>query len=905
LGPNALVVTLRRAHRRGVHAATQVFGLTSAEAASRLGEVGPNSLPEPAGTPIWRLLLAQLTHFFAAMLWVAGILAIIGGLPALGIAIFIVIVVNALFAFAQEYRAEQAADALKDLLPRQVTVVRDGVPLIIDADGLVPDDLIILTEGDRVSADMHCIESHGLLVDTSTMTGESVPESVGVDGRLRAGTFVVEGEGRAIVTATGASTEFARIAVLTQTTVRPDTPLTRELHHLVRTIAIIAVSAGAGFFLLTLFLDTPKSDGFVFAIGITVALVPEGLLPTVTLSLAIGAQRMADQHALVRRLESVETLGSTTFICTDKTGTLTQNRMRVMEIWTPAGSVHRGGSGYEPDGAITPMSSEAVTPMSAEAITDDLQCRLADLATVARSCSHGRAILGENGNWTSSGDPMEAAIDSLAIQLTGIEDGFRDVVVARFAFDPRRRRTSVVTDRRVLVKGAPDAVIERCVRADTSAADRAVGDAATAAMLEFSERGLRVLAIAARDVAGDQPATAEAAERDLELLGLLAFEDPPRTEARDALAACRAAGIRVAMITGDHPQTAMAIANETGLRPPDGLVLTGAELPDDEQVLGALVDRDGVVIARVDPEDKLRIAKALRARGHVIAMTGDGVNDGPALREADIGIAMGATGSDVAREAADLVLLDDNFATIVAAVKQGRATFANARRFLTYHLTDNVAELTPFVIWALSGGRFPLALGVMQILALDIGTDTLSAAALGAEPAGPHVMSQPPTSGRLLNKTVAVRAFGVLGPTEAVFEMCAFVLALVIAGWTVGSEFPTGPALYAASGAAFLTVVVGQSANAFACRSSRRPAWQLGWRSNRFLVLAVLAGFAFAVALVLIPAAADLLDQQWPPAGAWIVILAAAPGVILVDALWKRLTESKGTAGVRPVDQGV
>ena len=248
------------------------------------------------------------------------------------------------------------------------------------------------------------------------------------------------------------------------------------------------------------------------------------------------------------------------------------------------------------------------------------------------------------------------------------------------------------------------------------------------------------------------------------------------------------------MITGDSALTARAIADETGLRPHDGLVLTGAELPADEQVLGALVDRDGVVIARVTPEDKLRIARALRRAGHVVAMTGDGVNDGPALREADIGIAMGASGSDVAREAADLVLLDDNFATIVAAVEQGRATFANARRFLTYHLTDNVAELTPFVIWALSGGQFPLAIGVLQILALDIGTDTLSAVALGGEPAGAHVMTQPPSSGRLLNRTVATRAFGVLGPTEALFEMTAFIVALIIGGWRLGAEFPTGPA---------------------------------------------------------------------------------------------------------------
>jgi magnesium-transporting ATPase (P-type) len=384
------------------------------------------------------------------------------------------------------------------------------------------------------------------------------------------------------------------------------------------------------------------------------------------------------------------------------------------------------------------------------------------------------------------------------------------------------------------------------------------------------------------------PTTADDAERDLELLGLVGFQDPPRPEAHDALAACRQAGVRVAMITGDHPQTARAIADETGLRTEDDLVFTGADLPDDEQLLGALVDRDGVVIARVTPEDKLRIARALRARGHVVAMTGDGVNDGPALREADIGIAMGASGSDVAREAADLVLLDDDFATIVAAIRQGRATFANARRFLTYHLTDNVAELTPFAIWALSGGQFPLALGVLQILALDIGTDTLSAAALGSEPASPHVMTQPPSSGRLLNGSVARRAFGVLGPTEAIFEMSAFVFAFWLAGWRWGDSFPTGSALYAASGAAFLTVVVAQSANAFACRSARRPAWALGWFTNRFLIASVLIELAFAIAVIGIPAASELLDQQWPPAEAWIVIAASAPAVLFVDAAWKR-----------------
>ena len=865
------------------------LGLTSAEAASRLETVGPNRLPEATGTPVWKRLFDQLTHFFAAMLWVAGALAIVGGLPELGVAIFVVIVVNALFAFAQEYRADQAAQQLRNLLPRRAMVIRDGERVEISAHDVVPDDVVALIDGDRICADMTCVDSHGLLVDTSTLTGESVPDSIGDGDTLRAGTFVVEGEGRAVVTATGAATEFARIAVLTQDTVRPDTPLTRELHRLVRTIAAIAVGAGAAFFVLTLFLDTPKSDGFVFAIGITVALVPEGLLPTVTLSLAIGAQRMAAQHALVRRLESVETLGSTTFICTDKTGTLTQNRMRIVDVWTPTGRIERAGTGYEPTGEIT---------RSEMSVDEELLTELRHLATVARGCSHGRAVHDSSPDsddtaWTSVGDPMEAAIDSLARQLSDhpndIEAGVDAATISRFPFDPRRRRSSVVTIDRVLVKGAPDAVIGRCVGAPQAAFDQVLH--------EMSDRGLRVLAVAERSWPGTPPTTVDEAESDLTLLGLLGFEDPPRAEAHDALTACRLAGIKVAMITGDHPQTARAIADEVGLRSPDDLVLVGTDLPDDDQVLAALVDRDGVVIARVSPEQKLRIARALRSRGHVIAMTGDGVNDGPALREADIGIAMGASGSDVAREAADLVLLDDNFATIVAAVRQGRATFANARRFLTYHLTDNVAELTPFAIWALSGGRFPLALGVLQILALDIGTDTLSAAALGAEPSGAHVMTQPPSSGRLLNRTVAVRAFGVLGPTEAVFEMAAFVLALWLAGWRIGDSFPTGAPLYAASGAAFLTVVVAQSANAFACRSTRRPAWKIAWFANRFLFVAVLVELAFAVAVIAIPAAADLLDHRWPPAGAWALVLLSAPGVLVVDALWKRWTSVRSSSG--------
>ncbi|HEX6570010.1 MAG TPA: HAD-IC family P-type ATPase, partial [Acidimicrobiales bacterium] len=438
------------------------------------------------------------------------------------------------------------------------------------------------------------------------------------------------------------------------------------------------------------------------------------------------------------------------------------------------------------------------------------------------------------------------------------------------------------------------------------------GAAAAAPAVEaFTDRGLRVLAIAGRPLGvGDGravPTTAAEAESGLRLLGVVALEDPPRDDVDAAIDACRRAGIRVAMITGDHPATAAAIATEVGLHRGDAPVISGADLPADDVELGGLLDRDGIVVARVSPEDKLRIARSLRARGHVVAMTGDGVNDGPALHEADIGIAMGRSGTDVAREAADLVLLDDHFATIVAGVEQGRATFANIRRFLTYHLTDNVAELTPFVVWALSGGRFPLALGVLQILALDIGTDTLSAVALGAEPPAAHVLDQPPVSGRLLNRTVGRRAFGVLGPTEALMSMVAFVLSFVAMGWRPGESFPGGATAAAASGAAFIAVVLGQVANAFACRSSTRSPGTLGWTSNRLLIPAVGAGLTISLAMLLVGPVAHELGQAAPPLVGWLVALLAPAAVLGVDALDKRRhrrSPARAPAGPAPVRTG-
>jgi magnesium-transporting ATPase (P-type) len=438
---------------------------------------------------------------------------------------------------------------------------------------------------------------------------------------------------------------------------------------------------------------------------------------------------------------------------------------------------------------------------------------------------------------------------------------------------------SVVVGERVAVKGAPDAVLPLC----------ADGRLLEGRVHELAARGLRVLAVAGRSCGDGLPATADEAERDLRLLALLALEDPPRPAAAAAIAACRGAGISVAMVTGDHPATAKAIARQVGLLGEEQLVVEGADFPADDDELGTLLDRDGGVFARVTPEDKLRIALALRRRGHVVAMTGDGVNDGPALQEADIGIAMGRSGTDVAREASDLVLLDDDFATIVAAVEQGRATFANIRRFLTYHLTDNVAELTPFAVWALSGGSVPLALSVLAVLALDIGTDTFSAVALGAERPERDVLVQPPARGRLLDRVVAVRAFGVLGPTEALAEMGAFFAVFVAAGWRPGDSFDGTGAVAAAAGAAFLAVVVGQTANAFACRSSTLRPGRLGWTTNRFLLAAVTIEGAIAGAFLLVPPLATLLDHELPTPAGVVVALLAAPAVLAADAAYKSL----------------
>jgi P-type Ca2+ transporter type 2C len=828
-------------------------GLTSEEAASRLGADGPNELPSPKGPGAVRRFLAQTTHFFALLLWAAAALAAVGGMPELAIAIVIVVIVNGLFSFIQEERAEHATHALRELLPVTATVLRNERRVPTPAAELVRGDVILLREGDRISADARILSCESLRVDESALTGESKPagkRSEPVDAGddpldapdlLFAGTYVSSGHGRAVIYATASRTRIGRIAGLTQGVVRRPTPLRLDLDRAVRLIAAFAVGAGLLFFATASALGTPARDGFLFAIGVIVALVPEGLLPTLTLSLSISATRMAHRGALVRSLEAVETLGATTVICSDKTGTMTTNQMTARAGWTSTHTVTATRTGWTPGGTLL----EDERPLS-----DEVRGDLRALLEAAALCGDAR-LESHDGVFRCVGDPTEGALLAFArkggVEREATERALPRVGEVPFSSD-RRRMTTVhraPSGSVAYTKGSPETVIACCGSFRTGDGDLPLDDARHAEVVGQVDRlahaGLRVLAFATKSFS-DGVQASSGMERDLVFLGLIGMEDPVRPEVPSAIARCGDAGIRVLMITGDHPATATSVARAVGLT--GERVVLGAELPEADEELQAMVaDPNLSVLARIAPEQKLRIAQAFESLGEVVAMTGDGVNDAPALRRADIGVAMGLTGTDVAREAADLVLLDDDFTHIVEAVEEGRASFDNIRRFLTYHLTDNVAELAPFVVWALSGGRIPLMISVLQVLALDIGTDLLPALALGAERPEPGVMDRPPRARdeRLLDGHVLRRAFAFLGPVEAACSLALVPIgAALFFGWTAGQPLPdSGVPQETLSAVVFAAIVVMQMANAFECRSDPASLFTIGPLTNRLLVGAV------------------------------------------------------------------
>ena len=833
---------------------TSAAGLDAEEARRRLAEFGPNHVEEVGREHLLLQFAREFTHFFALILWLGAALAFLAehfdpgqGMARLGLAIVGVILINGCFSFWQEYKAERALAALRRLLPQTAQVVRAGEATQIDAAGLVPGDVVLLQEGDQVPADCRVVESFGLRVNTATVTGESLPKArdakvspeetaLAARNLLLAGTAVVSGQARAVVYATGMRTEFGRIAHLTQTAGEATSPLQREIARLSRLVALLATAIGVVFFFIGQALGLPFWENFLFAIGIIVANVPEGLLPTVTLSLAMATQRMAKRNALVRHLPAVEALGSTTVILSDKTGTLTQNRMSVRQLWL-------GGGVFSPDD----LAAEPRLAADNRVLFEN-----------AALC-HNLKDIERNGRRDWAGDPMELALAELGRRTAGALAGHTRL--DELSFDTDRKRMSVLCDtpegRVLYCKGALETVLACCdrVRLDAGVVplDDVMRTRLLAAQDAMAEAGLRVLAFAHRPLVGAQPAT----EDGLLLAGLVGLEDPPRPEVPDAIARCAAAGIRVVMVTGDHPHTALAIAREIGLvKSVQPAVVTGDALRRmTREQLQLALDAPEILFARVAAEQKMLIVEALQHKGETVAVTGDGVNDAPALKVADIGIAMGLSGTDVAKEAADLILLDDNFASIVAAIEEGRAVFDNLRKFLTYILTSNIPELVPYLAFVLF--RIPLPLTIIQILAVDLGTDMLPALALGAEKPDPAVMRRPPRARgeRLLSWGVIARAYLFLGMLEAAAAMAAFFFVLHAAGWHHGMALDKADPLYLqATTACLAAIVVMQVMNLFLCRHPQKSALAFGLAANPLIPFGIAAELAVILAIVYTPA---------------------------------------------------
>lgn len=850
-------------------------GLSEPEAQRRLQTHGRNELRVRGDVPEVVKFLLQFKNFFALLLMVGGLLAVLAeqldpgqGNLYIAIALFAVVLLNAVFTYLQEHQSEQILDSFKKMLPAMVTVLRDGAAHEVEAGKLVPGDVIILHEGDRVPADGRLIEGSGLKVEMSSLTGESEPQLLepGLSQKsilestnmVFSGTLVQNGEGRVLVCNTGMATQIGGIVELTKATEEVETPIHKELKYFIKVISAIAIFLGVAFFLVSVGIGNGAIASLIFAIGIIVANVPEGLLPTVTLALTMASKRMARKNALIKNLESVETLGSTTVICTDKTGTLTQNRLGVNTIML-------GGRAYSND--------------DRELIDNPA---LRHLLRAMALCNN--AYLSDGGY---SGDATDGALLLCVNDLADLEALRRETKIAEQPFNSTVKRMITVTappdggQPRAHLKGAPEVVLEMCDRimlnGDVLSLDLERRSQVIDDYRMLAGRGERGLGFACRPAQdGDVP------ETGYTFIGLIGMIDPPRPEVPGALAKCHTAGIKVVMLTGDFGLTAETIGRQIGLISGHGRIVHGSELTamSDPELAEILKTEDELIFARIAPTQKLRVVQAYQALGEIVTVTGDGVNDAPALKNADMGVAMGLMGTDVAKEASNMVLMDDNFATIVSAVEEGRAIFDNIKKFIAYILTSNIPQILPFLAYVLLD--IPLPLTVVLILSIDLGTDIVPALGLGAEPPETDIMRKKPRKRgeRLLSGNLLLMSYGIIGMIQAAAGFFSYFVILYAGGWQWGQDLPSTDPLYrTAITGFFASIIICQIADVIICRTRQQSLLTVGVLTNRLVLL----GIGTELLLLLLISYVPLLNTFFgtAPLAPWQIAL-SIPFAILI-----------------------
>ena len=884
------------------HLEADAGGLSAADAAERLEVAGPNRLPEPARKPAW---LRFLAHFNDTLIYIllgaAVIKALMGDWLDFWV-IMVVAIINAVIGYVQEGRAEKALAGIRGMLSADAGARRDGSWVTVPASDLVPGDVVRLMPGDKVPADLRLLQAHQLRIDEAALTGESVPSSkttdpvasdagVGDRGSMAfSGTIVSAGQGRGVVTATGPTTELGRIQSLADEADALATPLTRQLDSFGRVLTVVILGMAAVMMMIGRFLHGMPYDELVSAaIGFAVAAIPEGLPALVTITLAIGVQQMARHNAITRKLPAVEALGSVTTVCSDKTGTLTRNEMTVRHIVTPLADYDVTGLGYAPEGEIVPADADPDAGGRGD---------LAAILAIATLCNDAHIVRADDGSWSLVGEPTEGALKAVAIKGGVGSTGGRRVAV--IPFDSANKLMATLNEgarsggeagevsRAILVKGAPDRLLERSLTQrganGSEPLDLARWDEAVA---KLSGQGLRVLAAARKPV---RPTTDEFALDDLvdlEFIGLWGIVDPPRPEAVEAIADCHAAGIRVKMITGDHAGTALAIAHEMGLAGADAEVLTGAELEalSQEQLREVVQGVD--VYARTSPEHKIRIVRALQSHGEVVAMTGDGVNDAPALTRADVGIAMGIKGTEATKEAAEFVLADDNFATIRSAIAEGRRIYDNLRKSIVFLLPTNGAQSLVILVAVVFGLALPLT--SVQVLWVNMVTAVTLSLALAYEPAERGIMRRPPraSGGPIINR-------GELG--------FILIVSLLIGGAAMGVFYgvsAAGADLEMARTEAVLMLAFGQLAFLLNCRFLTRSSLTLDvLRGNRVVWWSALALVVLQLVYTYVPFMNVLFESRPLPAASWILPIVVSVGIFLaVEALKAVLRARRGASG--------